>query len=44
MLALLERNAREVGFANDLGEHQVQEHRQELVGAERHRCSVSDLL
>ena len=44
MLALLERNAREVGFADDLGEHRVREHRQELVGVERHHCSVSDLL
>ena len=44
MLAFLERNAREVGFANDLGEHWVREHRQELVGVERPRCSVSDIL
>ena len=44
MLALLERNAREVGFANNICEHRVQEHFQELVGVERHRCSVSDPL
>ena len=42
--ALLERNAREVGFADNIGEHRVQEHRQELVGVEWHRSSVSDLL
>ena len=44
MLALLEHNAREVGFANTIGEHRVREHRQELVDVERHRSSVSDLL
>ena len=44
MLALLERNAREVGFTYDLCEHQVREHRQELVGVERYRCGVSDIL
>ena len=44
MLALLERNAREVGFADDLGEHQVREHRQELVGVERHHCGVRNML
>ena len=44
MLALLERNARKVGFADNLGEHRVRENRQELVGVERHRSSVSDLL
>ena len=36
MLALLERNAREVGFSHNLGEDRVREDRQELVGIERH--------
>ena len=44
MLALLERNAREVGLTYDLREHRVREHRQELVGVERHCCSVGDML
>ena len=44
MLALLERNAREVGFTYDLREHRVRKHRQELVGVERHHCGVSDML
>ena len=44
VLALLERNAREVGFADNIGEHRVRENRQELVGIERHRSSVSDRL
>ena len=44
MLALLERNAREVGFAKNLGEYRVRENRQELVGIERHCSNVSDRL
>ena len=35
MLALLERNAREVGFANNLGEERVQEDRQDYWSALR---------
>ena len=42
MLALLECNAREVGFSDNLGEEWVQEYRQELVGIERHRSISSD--
>ena len=44
MLTLLERNACKVGFADNLCEHRVQEHRQELVGVEQNRSSVSDLM
>ena len=44
MLALLECNAREVGFYDNLGEEWVQEYRQELVGIERHRSISSDTL
>ena len=44
MLALLERNAREVGFSDNLGEDQVREDRQDLVGIERHRSILSDIL
>ena len=44
VLALLERNAHEVGFADNLGEHRVRENRPDLVGVERHRSSVSDSL
>ena len=44
MLALLERNAREVGFADNLGDDRVWEDRQELVGIERHRSNLSDRL
>ena len=44
MLALLERNAREVGLSDNLGEDRVQEDRQELVGIERHRSISSDRL
>ena len=42
MLALLECNAREVGLSHNLGEDQVWEDRQELVGIERHRSIASD--
>ena len=42
MLALLERNAREVGLSHNIGEDQVREDRQELVDIERHRSIASD--
>ena len=42
MLALLERNAREVGLSHNLGEDRVREDRQELVGIEWHRSIASD--
>ena len=42
MIDLLERNAREVGFADNIGEQRVQENRQELVGIERHRSNLRD--
>ena len=44
VLALLERNAREVEFAENLGEDRVQENRRELVGIERHCSNLSDRL
>ena len=42
MLALLEPNAREVGLSHNLGEEQVQEDRQELVGIEWRRSIASN--
>ena len=42
MLALLERNACEVGISHNLGEDRVQEDRQELVGIERHWSIASN--
>ena len=44
MLALLERNAREVGLSKNLDEDRVREGRQELVGIERHWSISSDRL
>ena len=44
MLALLERNACEVGLSDNIGEDRVREDRQELVGNERHRSIWSDRL
>ena len=44
MLALLERNAREVGFSKNLGEDRVQEDRQELAGIEGNRSNLSNML
>ena len=44
MLAQLERNAREVGLSDNLGEDRVREDRQELVGIERHQSISSDRL
>ena len=43
MLALLERNAREVGLSHNVGEERVREDRQELVRIERHRSIASDM-
>ena len=43
MLALLERNACEVGISHNLGEDRVREDRQELFGIERHQSIVSDM-
>ena len=43
MLALLERNDREVWITHNLGEDWVQEYRQELVGIERHWSIASDM-
>ena len=42
MLALLDLNAREVGFSDNIGEDRVMEDRQELVCIERHRSISSD--
>ena len=44
VIALLERNAHEVGFSDNLGKNWVQEKHQEFVGVERHRSSVSNRL
>ena len=44
VLALLERNAREVGLSDNLGEYQVREYRHELSGVERHRSNLSNRL
>ena len=44
MLTPLERNAREVGFSDNLGEDWVREDRQELVGIERHWSILSNRL
>ena len=44
VLALLERNTREVGFADNIGEYRVRETRQELVDIERHRSNLRDWL
>ena len=44
MLALLERNACEVGLSDNIGEDRMREKRQELVGIERHRSISSDRL
>ena len=43
MLALLERNAREVGISHNLCEDRVREDCQELVGIERHRSITSNM-
>ena len=42
MLALLERNACEVGLSYNLGEGRMREDREELVDIERHRSIASD--
>ena len=42
MLALLERNACEVGFSDNLSEYRVREDRQKLVGIQPHRSNLSD--
>ena len=44
MIALLDRNASEVGFSDNLGEDRVREDRQDLVGIERHHSNFSDRL
>ena len=44
VLALLECNAREGGFSDNLGEYRVQENLQELVGIEQHRSNLSNRL
>ena len=43
MIALLERNSREVGLSHNLGEDRVQEDRQELFGIEQHRLIASNM-
>ena len=43
MIAILDRNAREVGLSHNLGEDRVREDRQELVGIDRHRSIASDM-
>ena len=43
MLALLERNAHEVGLSHNIGEDRVWEDRQELVGIEQHRSIAIDM-
>ena len=43
-MEMLERNATEVGFADNLVEYRVPENRQELVGIERHCSNLSNRL
>ena len=43
MLALLECDTRKVGLVHNLGEDQVREDRQDLVGIEPHQSIASDL-
>ena len=43
MLAILERNAREVGLSQNLCKDRVRDDRKELFGIEWHRSTASDI-